>query len=62
MRPQEKQLNARFSGVVLLDDKISMGGCVIRVEGTDGGHLYEFEVRANRGEDAVVPRTVGFLV
>jgi hypothetical protein len=47
--------------VVLLDDKISVGGCVIRVEGTDGGHLYEFEVRANRGEDAVVPRTVGFL-
>jgi hypothetical protein len=46
----------------LSSNKISVGGCVIKVEGTDGGHLYEFEVRANRGEDAVVPRTVGFLV
>ena len=46
----------------MLDDKISVRGCVIRVEGTDGGHLYEFEVRANRGEDVVVPGTVGFLV
>src|SRR5918993_2791412 len=62
MRPQEKKLNARFSGMVLFGDKISVRGCVIRVQGTNGGHLYGFEVHANRGEDTVVPRTVGFLV
>ncbi len=55
------KLDAHFSGMVFLGDKIS-GGWVIRVEGTDGGHLYEFEVHANRREDAVASGAVGFLV
>lgn len=61
-RPQEKRLNARFSGIVLFSDKISVEGCVIGVGDTDGGHLYEFEAHANRGEDAVASGAVNFLV
>ncbi len=35
---------------------------MIGVGDTDGGHFYEFEVHANRGEDAVASGAVGFLV
>jgi hypothetical protein len=48
--------------MVLSTNKISVGGCMIGVEDTDGGHLYEFEVHANRGEDAVASGAVGCLV
>lgn len=57
-----KELKARFSGMVYLDDELTIGGRVVDAEDAEEGRLYAFEVFARRGEDVVASGTVGFLV
>jgi acyl dehydratase len=57
-----KTFRSRFSGMVFLGDVLRVGGRVSRVEETDEGRLYAFEVYARRDEDTVASGEVGFLV
>ncbi|HVF00729.1 MAG TPA: MaoC/PaaZ C-terminal domain-containing protein [Rubrobacteraceae bacterium] len=57
-----KELKARFSGMVFLGDKLSIGGRVLDAVDYAEGSLYTFEVSARRGDDVVASGTVGFVV
>lgn len=57
-----KELNARFSGIVLIGDALAVGGRATAVQETEEGHLHSFQVYARRGGDTVVSGTAAFLV
>ena len=57
-----KELKVRFSGMVYLGDEISVGGNATGAVETAEGRLYDFEVRARKGEDIVASGTASFVV
>ncbi len=57
-----KTFRSRFSGMVFLDDVLTVGGRTTGVQENDGGRLYAFDVYARRDEDVVASGEVGFLV
>ena len=57
-----KELKVRFSGMVYLGDEISVGGNATGAVETAEGRLYDFEVRARKGEDVVASGTASFVV
>jgi len=57
-----KELKVRFSGMVYLGDKISVGGNATGAVETAEGRLYDFEVHARKGEDVVASGTASFVV
>ena len=57
-----KELKVRFSGMVYLGDKISVGGNATGAVETAEGRLYDFEVHARKGEDEVASGTASFVV
>jgi acyl dehydratase len=57
-----KELKVRFSGMVYLGDKISVGGNATGAVETAEGRLYDFKVHARKGEDVVASGTASFVV
>ncbi len=57
-----KGFRSRFSGMVSLGDVLRVGGRASGVEEIEIGHLYAFEVYAQRGDDTVASGSVEFLV
>ncbi len=57
-----KTFRARFSGMVLVGDVLSVGGRVTGSEETGEGRLHTFDLYARKGDDTGASGEVGFLV